>query len=87
MKAVFRVFLALLLVVVSGCSGVKNLAKPEIDLPAALDASQELDSLTLADLGWWEFYGDEYLRDMIEKVLEENRQLQMAAQRIAQAQH
>ena len=87
MKAVFRVFLALCLVTVLGCSGVRKLAKPKVDLPATLDASQGLDSLTIADLGWWEFYGDEYLRDMIEKVLKENKRLQMAAQRIAQAQY
>ena len=87
MKAVFRAFLALSLLAATGCSGVKRLVKPEIDLPATLDTGQELDSLTVADLGWWEFYGDECLCEIMERVLAENKHLQMAAQRIEQTQY
>lgn len=67
------------------CSGVKNLTNPDIQLPEALSADEPLDSLTIADLGWWEFYGDEYLRDIINRVLKENKNLLMAAERVQQA--
>ncbi|MCH5226336.1 MAG: TolC family protein [Muribaculaceae bacterium] len=77
----------IIIIILSSCSGVKNLTKPDIQLPLTLGGQEQMDSLTIADLGWWEFYGDEYLRDIIEKVLSENKQLHIAAERIEQAQY
>lgn len=71
----------------TACSAVKKLAKPDLDLPESFDKSSPMDSLTIADIGWWEFYGDENLRAIIERVLEQNKQLQIAAQRVEQAQY
>lgn len=70
----------------TGCSAVKKLAQPDISLPS-VENEFTLDSLTIADLGWWEFYGDDNLKDILHKVLEENKRLQMAVQRVEQAQY
>lgn len=87
MKRIFRFFLLIIIFLLAGCSGVKNLAKPALQIPDKFPEESSLDSLTIADLGWWEFYGDENLRRIIEKVLSENKQLQIAAKRVEEAQY
>lgn len=87
MRKIIRFFFLIVLIGTVGCSGVKNLTKPNLDIPQNLFGENELDSLTIADLGWWEFYGDEYLREIIERVLSENKRLLMAAERVEQAQY
>lgn len=86
MRRLIYILTILFGIAVSGCSGVKNLTKPEIELPLSLDGTEMADSLTIADLGWWEFYGDKHLREIIDSVLTNNKQLQIAAQRIEQSQ-
>ena len=56
-------------------------------MPETGTMGYSLDSLTIADLGWWEFYGDGYLRDIIDRVLSENKRLLMAAERVEQARY
>lgn len=85
MKILYQYILLLLLVAATSCSGVKHLSQPDVQIPASLSDSQPLDSLTIADLGWWEFYGDEYLKDIIKRVLDENKNLLIAAQRVEEA--
>lgn len=87
MKNCFRYLFLLLLIGLASCSGVKNLVKPDLQVPAAFLGEEPLDSLTIADMGWWEFYGDEYLRAIIKRVLEENKSLLMAAERVEQAKY
>lgn len=82
-----KYLLIIILVLTAGCSAVKKLKKAEPSVPETFYPGAPLDSLTIADIGWWEFYGDENLRLIIEKVLQENKQLQIAAQRIEQAQY
>lgn len=67
------------------CSGVKNLSQPELNLPEKFTGKMEIDSLTIADLGWWEFYGDENLKEIITRTLENNKQLLIAAEKVEQA--
>lgn len=73
--------------ILESCSGVKNLQKPDLNLPNEIVANQKLDSLTIADLGWWEFYSDPYLKDILTRTLENNKRLQMAAAHVEQAQY
>ena len=87
MKIIFRIFFATLLMALGACSGVKNLTPADLAIPEKYSGFESLDSLTIADLGWWEFYGDENLKRIIERVLNDNKQLLMAAQRIEQAQY
>lgn len=81
-----NIFFLLLLALCAGCSGVKNLTRPDVQSPEAF-SGQPLDTVTIADIGWWEFYGDEYLKTIIEKVLEENKQMLIAAERVEQARY
>lgn len=67
------------------CSAVRNCKAPELNLPERI-AGGETDSLTLADLAWWEFYGDSTLCRIIERTLTNNRDLLAAAARVEQMQ-
>lgn len=86
MNLISRLLLLITFTALMSCSAVKKLSKPEIELPEASDGFS-LDSITIADLGWWEFYGDEYLKEILEKVLKENKRLLIAAERVEQAQY
>ena len=46
-------------------------------------ASGYTDSLTIADLSWWQFYGDLTLRRVIELTLENNKDMLAAAARVS----
>lgn len=85
MKTQFRILFLIMIGVFAGCSGVKNLQKADLSIPPSFQGEVTLDSLTIADMGWWEFYGDNHLINIIEEVLQQNKQLQMAAQRIEEA--
>ncbi|MCH5225254.1 MAG: TolC family protein [Muribaculaceae bacterium] len=76
-----------ILLVFASCSGVKNLTQPVIPIPSSLGGEEPFDSLTIADLGWWEFYGDEYLKEIIDSVLHNNKGLEMASARVQQARY
>lgn len=68
-----------------GCSAVRECKTPELNLPERV-AGMEPDSLTIADIAWWEFYGDENLRHIIERTLANNKRLLAAASRVEQLQ-
>ena len=85
MKPMLHMAVALLAGVLFGaCSAVRECQPPEVDIPQRLFAS-ETDSLTVADIGWWEFYGDEMLRHIIERTLDHNKRILAAAARVEQA--
>ena len=65
----------------AACSPVRHCKTPELDLPERL-AGADGDSLTAADLGWWQFYGDPALRRIIERTLAENKDMLAAAARV-----
>ncbi|MCM1066230.1 MAG: TolC family protein [Muribaculaceae bacterium] len=80
-KSIFIVFLAAILL--SSCSGVKNLSKPQLDLPTRL-AGNATDTATLADVEWWKLYADSALVYIIRQTLDHNRDLGAAAARVEQ---
>lgn len=73
--------IAVLSFALPSCSGVKNLRKPDLNLPAEIVAGYA-DSLSYADLGWWEYYTDPTLRSLISRALENNRDMLIAAARV-----
>lgn len=85
MKHLIAITAALLLL--TGCSGVKNLTKPNIETPENWGSEAPIDTLTIADLGWWEFYGDSNLLNLIQRALENNKRLGITAARIEQARY
>ena len=70
-----------------GCSAVRECKEPELNLPERIADMEPTDSLTLADVDWWEFYGDANLRHIIECTLANNKKLLAAAARVEQLQH
>lgn len=87
MKILKYIYFIVVIIILSGCSAVKKLSQPHIEVPDKFGSEAPLDSLTIADLSWWEFYGDDCLRSIIEKVLNENKRLLIAAQRVEEAQY
>lgn len=65
----------------ASCSGVKNLKAPELNLPPAI-ALASVDSATIADADWWQIYSDSTLTRIIRRVLANNHDLKIAADRI-----
>ncbi|HJA99230.1 MAG TPA: efflux transporter outer membrane subunit [Candidatus Alistipes avicola] len=63
------------------CSPVRQCKAPELDLPSTI-AENRADSMTIADLEWWQFYGDSTLCYIIERTLANNRDILAAAARV-----
>ncbi len=63
------------------CSAVRSCKAPVLNLPAQVVEGQS-DSLTIADMGWWRFYGDTTLCRLIERTLAENKDLLASAARV-----
>ena len=53
----------------SSCSGVKNLRKPSLDIPAET-VKGYTDSLSYSDMQWWEYYTAPALKSLIARALE-----------------
>lgn len=63
------------------CSAVRECRAPELNLPETIVAGV-VDSTTVADIGWWEFYGDAALCDIIRRTLDNNKDMLAAAARV-----
>ncbi len=77
---------AVMAISVSSCGiATRMCQEPQVDMPSGI-AEGQLDSLTIADLQWWEFYGDEVLCKFIQQALDNNRDLLAAAAKVQQMQ-
>lgn len=77
------ILIVLATVVLGGCSGVKNLQRPQLNVPATYEVAGEgCDSASVADMNWWEFYTDSTLRRIMAITLEHNHDLLKAAARV-----
>lgn len=65
------------------CSAVRKCKAPELNLPEQIE-SGTADSTSIADLGWWEFYGDPQLCGIIRRTLDDNKDMLAAAARVEQ---
>lgn len=73
--------MAALVLLLSSCQLGKQYARPELNLPKQLDAAEQ-DSLSIADRGWWTIYIDTTLQSLIERTLEYNKDMKIAAARV-----
>ena len=80
-KIVLFILLAALLL--NGCSIQKRCQAPELNLPNEIIAGEN-DTLTLADMAWWELYSDSTLSKLIDKTLNNNRNMRAAEAHIRQ---
>lgn len=88
MRVVYNIFISVVLGVVLAAmvscgAAVKMCKQPELDLPEEIVAG-EIDSLSIADVEWWEFYGDEVLKGFIEHALENNKDVNIATAKVEQ---
>lgn len=71
-------------ILLTGCSGTKNLVKARTDMPDTFIPAAETDSLSIADIAWWEFFTDPTLTRIMKIALENNRDLLKAGAKIEQ---
>ncbi len=69
----------------TGCSGTGRLSKPDLKLPLTFQDSLQLDSMSIADMKWYEFYTDSILQKMIRATLQNNRDILAAAAKVERA--
>lgn len=80
----YIVALFVLTLALTSCGlAVKACKAPQLDMPSEI-VEGELDSLTIADLKWWEFYGDEVLCKFISHALENNKDILASAAKVQQ---
>ncbi|MBD5425441.1 MAG: TolC family protein [Bacteroides sp.] len=75
---------AMILLLGTGCSGVRNLKKPMTSIPEQYAIGVANDSTCLAEMEWWKFYSDTTLCRFIGRALENNRDILTAAARVDQ---
>lgn len=84
MKYLFSSIILLSALTLGSCSGTRNLSPAKVDMPADYYTGSGTDSLSIADLNWWEFYTDTTLTGIMRVVLDNNKDLLKAAARIDQ---
>lgn len=64
------------------CKVGKEYVRPELDLPAEIEAGSQADTASVSELKWWDLYTDTTLQGLIRKALIYNKDMQMAVARI-----
>jgi outer membrane protein, multidrug efflux system len=81
-----RAFLAVVVAgIAAGCSLAPKYTRPELPSPEAWRDSIATPDTTIADTPWWELFGDDTLREVVETALIENQDLKIAVERIEEA--
>lgn len=75
--------LPLLMVALAGCMMGPNYTRPSVDTPQAW-RYEDREAKEVANVAWWEQFGDPVLRDLIDTALRENKDLKIAASRVEQ---
>jgi outer membrane protein, multidrug efflux system len=76
-------FSALAALFLASCTIGPDYVKPSLDTPPAWRLEYEA-AAGLADLAWWEGFGDRVLNGLIQEALKENKDLKIAAARVDQ---
>ena len=80
-KSIFITILLASCCFLVSCKMGKVYKTPELNLPSKL-AFDEADSLAYADLKWWEIYTDTLLQHLIDKALNNNKDMRIAVARV-----
>ncbi len=85
MKTLYKPLLAVFLAIsaIISCSPSRHCAKPELNMPDSFTL-MDFDSTTVADMEWWKVYGDTLLQNLINRTLENNKDMLMASEKVAQ---
>src|SRR5215207_5129245 len=68
-----------------GCAIGPDYKRPALTPPDQFRGQSEAESSSLADLPWWEVFGDPTLRALIQEAIAGNYDLRIAAERVQQA--
>lgn len=82
-----NILIASVLPLMAACSGTSHLSRPSLELPERYNETLSRDSLSIADIEYWKFYGDSTLCNMIREALDNNRDILMAAARVEELRH
>src|SRR5206468_5427185 len=78
--------LPLFALLVAACSVGPQYSRPALDVPDAFrDETGAPTKESLADLSWWDVYRDPTLRDLLKTAVDQNRDIKIAAARVAEA--
>ena len=78
-KIVYGALLCGVVLLCNSCMlGRRQIKSPELELPATVVAGAT-DSLTMADMAWWNVYSDSTLTALIERTLERNKDMLAAS--------
>ena len=73
-------------VILSGCMAGKNYERPELDINGAYAVNVPVvQSQSIANISWFDLYGDPQLKQYVTEALEHNLDLQLAAARVDEA--
>lgn len=68
----------------SSCKVGKDFVRPQMDLPAQIDTTNQSATGLIRDLKWWELYTDPILQGLIQEALENNKDMLKAEAVIAE---
>src|SRR6187551_2694809 len=69
------------------CAIGPDYRRPEVAQPPAFRGDEAPSEATIALVPWWELFGDETLKGLIEEALKQNYDLRIAASRVEQARY
>lgn len=72
-------------VAVASCAMGPNYKRPVIEVPAVHRGQSQPASASLADMKWFDLFGDDQLTDLIGIALRDNFEMRIAAERVLQA--
>ncbi|GJL59959.1 MAG: membrane protein [Nitrospirales bacterium] len=78
----YGVLAVVVLLIGSGCAVGPDYERPVVKTPDSFSHDHQSDFSSLANLGWWEVFQDEYLQSLIRKALVENNDLKKAIARV-----
>jgi multidrug efflux system outer membrane protein len=78
------IFAIPLVLVLTGCLVGSNYKRPEVNVPEQFRSAPAgaAEALSLADRPWWEIFGDDELKSLIEEALRNNYDLRVATWRV-----
>jgi len=79
-----RVMLMAFAALIAGCAMGPDYERPETAMPEAFGQAID-DGPTIANMKWWQLFGDEQLNELITVALEQNKDLAIAISRIEEA--
>ena len=86
-KLIFILPVLLVIGLLGGCAVGPDYQRPKVDAPAQYRFDQGHKTNSLAELPWWQVFGDPVLQDHVRVALTNNYDLKQAAARVEQARY